>query len=477
VSLEINLSAPPDAPVLSAFMGERNADASLIMGPLGSGKTFGCIQRILAQACEQEPNAAGERLTRWYAVRNTYIDIMKHGGGGSAPTFYGHFKLADGTICKPEVVFLALDRVEHIKKLRGSQPTGFWFNEVKELLHSIVVMGMARVGRYPSMAAGGVKCTWQGILADTNAPDTDHWYWRLAEEDAPEGWKFFRQPGGVLKTERTHPNGRMVFDANPDAENLCNLPDGYYRRGMAAAEDDWISVNLANEYGFCVDGKPIHPGYVDSIHCLDEEPDYQRLDLRIGIDFGRTPAAAIIHFDRGLGRHVCIDEFCVEDMSASLFGPELKRYLDKNYPGEPVNAWGDPAGHVSGQTVEITPLDMIRTAGIPIQPAPSNSPVIRRSAISVPLQETCMDGKHRLLISPKAKMIRKGLMGGFCYRRIHRAGEERYTEEPDKNQYSHPVEALEYGLLGSGEYHRALTTKVAPARGRGAGRPRRALTA
>ncbi len=67
-----------------------------------------------------------------------------------------------------------------------------------------------------------------------------------------------------------------------------------------------------------------------------------------------------------------------------------------------------------------------------------------------------MDGRPALLVSPRAKMIRKGLMGGFCYRKMKIVGSERYTEEPDKNIYSHPVEAAEYALMGGGEGREAL---------------------
>jgi hypothetical protein len=54
-------------------------------------------------------------------------------------------------------------------------------------------------------------------------------------------------------------------------------------------------------------------------------------------------------------------------------------------------------------------------------------------------------------------MIRKGLQGGFCYRRIQVSG-DKYTDEPDKNEYSHPVEALEYALQGEGEGRQAVRT-------------------
>jgi hypothetical protein len=377
-------------------------------------------------------------------------------GSMEPPTFHGNFRMSDGTLCKPEFVFIALDRDQHIKKLRGMQATGFWFNEVKELLKSIVDMADARIGRYPTVVAGGVPCTWHGVMADTNACDTDHWYYRLAEEDHPKGWKFFRQPGGVLKTDDIDGRGRIVWRPNSKAENLANLPPGYYGNLLSAKDDDWISVNLWNEYGFHVDGKPVHPGYVDSVHCLHTMPELDIKDLRIGIDFGRTPAAAIVAYDPVFARHYCIDEFAVEDMSASIFGPELKLYLEREYPGVPAMGWGDPAGSARGQATEDKAIDIINAAGIPCQPASSNDVTLRRTAISRPLRENCIDGRPRLLISPKARMIRKGLQGGFCYRRMAVSGSERYTDEPDKNMYSHPVEALEYVLMSTGELHSTL---------------------
>ena len=55
-------------------------------------------------------------------------------------------------------------------------------------------------------------------------------------------------------------------------------------------------------------------------------------------------------------------------------------------------------------------------------------------------------------------MIRKGLQGGFSYRRIQVSG-DKYTDEPDKNEYSNPVEALEYALQGEGEGRQAISTQ------------------
>ena len=471
-SIVYSLGAPA-YPVLDAYFRCRES-VSVIIGPLGSGKTYVTAQRVFKQMCEQAPNAAGIRPSRWMAIRNVYGDLMSttardwqavlrgpnaadgdmlgtfRMGGFEPPAHTLDFMLSDGTRVKSEMMFLALDREDAVRKLRGYQLTGIWLSETKELHKSVVDMADGRHGRYPSMADGGVMPTWSGMLGDSNAPDDDHWLYRLAEEEHPKGWAFFKQPGGVVREG----DGWRV---NPGAENLMHLPRGYYERMVAGKSRAWVSVNLANEYGSSFDGKPVHPEYVDDVHCLKELPPPPEPgdSLLLGFDFGRTPAAAIVHWNGGTGRYTVIDEFVTGDMSAALFAPELKLYLDRTYPGCVQRGWGDPAGDHAGQATEDTPLRILRANGILAFAAPSNEIVLRRAAVSNPLTRLCMDGRPALLVSPRAKMIRKGLQGGFCYRRIQTTG-ERYTDVPDKNEYSHPVEALEYALMGGGEGRAAL---------------------
>jgi hypothetical protein len=421
----------------------------------------------------QEPNSEGVRPTRFYAIRNTYSDLLTTTakdwlelyrelgtyaeGSKKPPTHTLDFDLEDGTTVNSEVVFIALDRADSIKKLRGSQVTGFWLNEVKELHKGVVDMADLRHGRYPSMAAGGVNPTWHGMIGDTNAPDEDHWYYDLAENAKPDGWNFHRQPGGLIQKGE-------VFVENADAENLHNLPDGYYIRGMQGKAKDWIKINLCNEYGFVMDGKPVYPEYVDSIHCMAEEyKPNKEWPIILGADFGRTPACAFLQFDPLMGRYIGFDEFVTHDMSAALFAPELKLYIDRMYPGFKFNVgWGDPAGDQKGQATEDTPLKMMNAHGLVFKGTNSNNPLIRRASIVNPMRRLCMDGKPAFMISPKCKTWRKGLAGGFCYRRKQVAGDERYHDEPDKNEYSHVCEAGEYGLQGSGEGAAAIRPENVP---------------
>jgi len=62
-----------------------------------------------------------------------------------------------------------------------------------------------------------------------------------------------------------------------------------------------------------------------------------------------------------------------------------------------------------------------------------------------------IDGKPGLLVSPKCRITRKGMAGGYHYRRVQVVGEERFHNKPNKNRFSHPCEAGQYMMLGAGE--------------------------
>lgn len=448
----------PQGAVLKEYI-VSDEPVQIIIGPLGSGKTITTCDKIVGMMCEQEPNDLGIRPTRWVAARNTYGELFTttikdwmevngnlgefNQGGKQPPTHTLRFMMPDGTRVHSEIIFISFDRPDHVKKARGLQLTGVWLNEVKELAKPVVDMLDLRHGRYPSKK-DGVAPTWHGMVGDCNAPDEDHWLYKLAEIDKPEGWAIFKQPGGLMRE-----GDQWVV--NPNAENIKNLPNDYYMRGQQGKSDDWIKVNLANEYGYVSEGKPVHPRYVDSVHCkdIDYTPSQDR-DIVIGYDFGRTPAAALMQ-ETTFGGWVAFDEFVTHDMSAVGFAPELAKYLRRYYAGHTFRGHGDPAGGDGNQATDDTPIKILNVEGLPCKPTKTNDPMVRRSAVEVPLREVGMDGQPRLIILPKCTTMRKGLAGGFCYKRIQVAGDERYFDKPDKNKYSHIVEALEYGLQGEGE--------------------------
>jgi hypothetical protein len=217
---------------------------------------------------------------------------------------------------------------------------------------------------------------------------------------------------------------------------------------MSGKAPNYIRVYYCGQYGFVQEGKPVIPEYVDSIHCQDVLP-VSGVPIYVGIDFGLTPAA-VFGQRLAMGRWIWFDELVTEDMGAVRFAEVLNAKMAGEYDGFTWDIWGDPAGDQRAQTDEITPFQILRANGIDAKPAPSNDFVLRREAIAVPLSRL-IDGKPGLLVSPKCVVTRKGLAGAYCYKRVAVVGEERYQDMPNKNKYSHPVEAAGYLMLGAGE--------------------------
>jgi hypothetical protein len=295
-------------------------------------------------------------------------------------------------------------------------------------------MLIGRLGRFPSVRDGGP--TWYGLIMDTNPPDNDHWWYTLFEETRPAGYKLYKQPGGLSE----------------HAENVPNLPPNYYKNMLLGKDQEWINVYVNGKYGFIQDGMVVYPQFNPSVHVADEllEANH-RLDLWVGLDFGRTPSAEFAQ-QTSEGQWRFIDEICTTNMGAPQFAELLGEKLRRDYRGYNVCIHGDPAGSDATQSSDDTPFDILLAAGIDAIPCPGdNDPDLRRGAMTIQMTRMTFSGHPRLLISPKCTQLVKGCSGGFKYRRMQVVGEDRYQNVPDKNKYSHPCEAAEYCLLGAGE--------------------------
>lgn len=457
----------PQGPVARDYILDLT-QRTFIMGPLGSGKTNASCWKAFRVMKHQQPDSQGVRRTRIAAVRNTYSDLLSTTakdwlemfehlgryvlGGREPPCHYLDFNLPPeapgqkGTRVQAEMVFLALDREEHVKKLRGLQLTAAMLSEAKELPFSIVAMADLRCGRFPS---GEVGPTWYGMFGDTNAPDTDEWYYQLAEEQKPQGWKFYRQPGGLIRDHVGSP-----WRENPEAENLRNLPRNYYLNGAQGKLEDWIKVNLANEYGFVRSGKPVYPDFRDAVMCREFELS-PHLPVYIGLDFGLTPAAVAAQRTIS-GQWRYSHELVTEDTGILRFGGLLKPWLAENFLSKGITIagiFGDPAGdqRQAGDVQERTAFQLLDSVGIKALPAPGeNDFVLRVEAFSAPMKRF-IDGEPGMLVHPRMKVFRKGLQGGYAYKRVKVVGSDRFRDLPDKDKYSHPCEAGQYLALGAGE--------------------------
>lgn len=453
----IEFHIQPQGEVLQDFYDDWS-DFIAITGPLGSGKTIQTILKLMRIAQAQAPNVDRVRPSRFAAIRNTYPDLqtttikdfmaiwrpLGRLVQTNPPVFYGKWAMPDGTKVEVEVFFIALDDESAVRKVRGTQFNAIWLNELKELSRAVVMMLDLRHGRYPSMIDGGVRCGWHGMIGDQNAPDEDHWLYPLIQ-DPPEGWSFHRQPGGVIKAA----SGEWL--ENPDAENLLNLPDEYYLRGMRGKSDDWINVNLANNYGFYIDGRAIYSDYSDIAHCPGTTIEWRSdLTLEVGLDYGFSPAA-VFGQRHPSGRWIKLSEYVPEDLGTVRFAQGLSHEIQTKYPGAILNITGDPAGDSrdTGDEHERTTMQIMAAHGIDARAAQTNNPVVRIESVSQAMR-LFIDGKPGLHINPECKKLRKAYAGGYCYRRI-KGKDGQYRDKPDKDDYSHIADADQYMHLGAGD--------------------------
>ena len=413
-----------------------------MLGPVGSGKSVTMSHEIWRRAND------AKNSSKWAVVRNSYRELEDTTLATWMDWFrpYGEFRYRDMSHTIPleherelKVIFRALDKPQDIGKLLSLELTGAWFNEAREIPYTIVKNMRPRVLRYPS--AKDAPDAWHGIIMDTNPPDDMHWWYQKFEEQRPDGWELFRQPGGL----------------SDKAENLANLVPGYYQTISEGEDQAWVDVYVNGEYGFIMEGKPVWPQFKDSVHVAREPIEALDRPLIIGIDFGLTPAAVLIQQDAD-GQWLVLDEVVTQDMSAHEFAElALGPMLRGKYAGLEVKAWGDPAGEGRAQSDKTTPFQMLRQAGINALPARTpgtkdNDFMLRVETVAKKLRTLAMSGEPALLISPTCKYLRRGLAGCYKYRQLQVSGEvAKYNPDPEKNIYSHVSEALQYALIGAGE--------------------------
>ncbi len=289
-AISVTYDAPP---TVRQFM-DSSAFVRAVVGPVGSGKSSGCIVEILARACEQAKGPDGIRRTRFAIIRNTYPELrdttrktfeqwINPGlGKWNEQAFTFHMRFGD-VDC--EVLFRALDRPEDIKKLLSLELTGAYINEAREIPKSVLDVLQSRVGRYPSKAQGGP--TWFGVWMDTNPMPTTSELYKLLVTDRPEGFAIFKQPGGRAE----------------NAENVENLPAGYYERLCHGKDAEWVKEYVDGEYP-AADRGSVYGHLLQALRDRGGVSDFEhaRDGVFAVVDLGISDSFAIWWFRFGPGR-------------------------------------------------------------------------------------------------------------------------------------------------------------------------------
>ena len=469
--MSVNLQFNPPGPVAAAFFADRS-EVSAIMGPMGSGKTTAILMKILNLAAEPRVSPIADkrfpgkkvRYTKVGVVRETSTNLkrttiksiktwfgeggpgMRWFGGGSSPeplSFQVNFALNDGTVVDLVFEFIGLDgnNIEDLAK--GWEITHYWLNEGDLLAPDIKDFLDGRIGRYPSKVHGGASF-YCGLL-DYNAPDTDNYLYKLYEEIRPEGHRLFKQPGG----------------RSAGAENTQNLPPGYYERMIRGKKKWWIRRNVDSQYGFSREGEPVYEDYNDDFHCSAYDlPAVEGLPIKLYAD-AETHPAVIFSQTMPNGQRRILGEVYIRG-GAKQLGAACLQYAAEHFPAARlVGGTVDPsADRMDAKDSDLKNwLDTLSdamglTGGARFTKAPTNDPSKRTSAVD-DLLTTVIDGaKPAILISPRAKITRKGFNSDYCFKK---RANGTIDDKPTK---AHPAsdvhDAIQYFALDDGGYEKTM---------------------
>lgn len=443
-----------DVPTLARF-AQSNAFLRAIVGPIGGGKSSASVVEFPRRALAQEPGPDGIRRTRWAVIRSTYPELrdttIRTFHQWLPPEHFGRWYSQDHRYvvkafegCEFEVLFRALDKPDDVKKLLSLDLTGAWINEARETPWAIVDALQGRLGRYPAAVDGGP--TWFGMWMDTNPPDTDSRFFKFFEEgewqrsfaemvrdgllpigsEPSDFAELFKQPSGI----------------SPEAENIKNLPQGYYPRLMIGKSKEWIKVYVNGLYGFVSDDRAVFPEYSDEAHLRDNVEPVPGIRIYRGWDFGLTPSC-IYSTILPDGRWLIFDEVISESMGIDRFSDQVLDHCSRSFKGSVTfEDYGDPAGETRAQTDERTCFEIMQGKGIPIEPG-LQTLAIRLESVRRVLT-TMINGRPQFVLHKRCKTVRKALLGGYHYRRLATRS-ERYTMEPEKNHpFSDVMDCIEY---------------------------------
>ena len=464
MSDEVSLRWKSPGPVSTAFM-RATAEVEILNGPIGGGKTRTVFTKHLRRAARQQQSRIdGIRKYKLCTVHQTYRQLWRatipswwqmlprnakgvdFTGTENAPACCKvDIELSDGTLVQFQNDFIAIGENAVEDVLRGFEPTAFFLNEMDLQARDVLTYAKGRAGRYPNMSEGGP--TWYGVTGDCNAPELHNWLYldmfkKTPDQLRADGVVLFRQPSGL----------------SPQAENLDNLPGGqeYYRRQAKGAPTWYVTRMIENKPGFSRAGRPIYPEFQDHLHVASSRLDYlAHLPLLVGLDAGGSPAAVIAQrLANGQWRILC--ELVAEPGTGpGRFGENLAQLLHERFPfARNIRAWADPAaaGGVDREDDEKDWVEIVSArANIRIDLAPTNNPTSRWEAVRRPLSRL-IDGEPGFVLCPEGcPTLREGFNSGYRFKKLPSVDVERYSEEADKNAYSHPHDALQYVLSAGGE--------------------------
>lgn len=465
-------------PISDRFMLSR-AFLQIIVGPVGSAKTMTMLRKLRRIGLQQRPrlNAQGVKVSRARVgvIRESYPNLEKN----TLPSWFRIHPESDGKFgwkapyshrlnliqeqddggrttryCDFEMEFRAIGDRSVEEACRGWEINAAGIDEADLQPPDLLSFLSGRVGRFSELDPQLVVDP--TIIMALNAPYIDNWTYALAYEQelaelfSPE----LKEALGdrPLVEVFIQPGGR-----EPDAENLHNLPKGYYtiQAALNKHRPDYVSRMIDNKPVPMQHGQPVYPQFDYARHVRPLEFDPRRM-LIIGFDQGLTAAAVACqrtaegHF-RALREAVSFLQpgRVLRKIGPTAFGQMVRAMLAEDFPDvhpDRIRLVGDPAAWRARDN-EDSERDWVRAfekaVGLKAHKAKTNKQALRHEAIWRAQSEH--DG---YAVDPACKHLIRGHLGGYRYRDADmKDGETRGHLEVADTIFTHVCDAEQYGAV------------------------------
>lgn len=481
---------------------ERATKLRGISGPPGSGKSVGAaVEHLHFLAQRQEPDNQGRRRTKVAIIRSTYRKLQRTThktvtewimpGSGTIPNtapmggdlVYQH-PSGDGTSVHVRVDFMAIETLDDLQNMDSLEVSSIYINEVNEQLEQVIQSALERVGRFPP-PKDGIACTEPCVSVDFNLPGDEHWLHKLFikkevkenEFFSKDDIAYFEQPPAVLCPNYEAAKlgvEEPIFEFNPRAENLANLPYGYY--GGQLATNSWprIQSRLMMKWVTPNTGKTIHDDFKGQFHKSSKPLDIERgAMVYVGFDTsGQNKGFAFCQYIGGQLR--VLREAFHDGGTVDAIDKVLKPMLAEHFPECPVMIICDPANPKDDHT-SVTATSLLKGEGYNAIVAPGNNKLQGRvNAVSVFLKRV-----QGFVVSPEAVMIIAGFETQYVYELDRNAtktmGKLIYKDKKDDNEWAHYVDAVQNVCLYLAKANHLSQTNAVGMVGRGAIKPKRVM--
>lgn len=273
--------------------------------------------------------------------------------------------------------------------------------------------------------------------------------------DVNGDFRFIENPGYRPQEADTQESKRLItFDIEHNRENL---PPGYIDSLYGEYDEEWVKRYMRGDWGVVMEGTPVLPEYRESHHvsksAIYPAPNFPVLvgwdasatGIYIGVAWLQLIGSRMHLFKSQLFR-LGKDGSAKEAIRAAL---RLTKGWFPDHAGRQVMHFGDPTMVVKERINMLSIADILQDEHNISLELGAISHAERREDMADWLSRS-PGGRPAFVVAPGAdtEHVREGLSGGYCYK--GNPGDYITKKEPEKNEYSHEIEAIQYVLTGLG---------------------------